>query len=226
MNNNDIYKILKDEHNSLDKIIRHYKIIKKKINDEYSKNEYDKSSFYVSDTDNKTYIINSFNTYQVKEISQDPDNYNNIYNDDGFNSINIYRDDKIEFNRYKSVEELQNKLDNDEISVNIDYVEDLNKSYEELDNSDFGETIKNIINNYNDNLYIRFAPSKDIRKDQIKLILANRNTYTKYNDDEFINAIIENEKIPIFNDNLVYSESKCNYVNKQFNEKFNTNIEL
>ena len=138
----------------------------------------------------------------------------------------MYRDEKLEFHRYGSVEDLQNELENNSIDANIDYVEDLNKSYNEYENSDFGESIRNVIDNYNDNLYIRFAPHPNIKDDQIKLLLADRNIYTKYNDDEFVEAIIEGEKIPTFNDNLVYSESKCNYVNAKYNEKFNTNITL
>ena len=195
----DVYELL--ETGLTDKIIRHYKIIKKQNNHDVVKN---------IDDDN----------YIVDEINEIPNDYINLYNDKGYNSVNLHKDEILSFSIFNTINDLQNKLYNDKIIAIEDYINDLNKNSDEYENTEFGSQIENVINQYNNykHLYIRFAPTADMKESQVKYALYKNQIYTLYDDNEYINKIIINEKMPKFNDNLVYSEAKCKYANNKISE--------
>ena len=195
----DVYELL--ETGITDKIIRHYKIIKKHSDHNINK-----------DLNNESYVID--------DINELPIDYINIYNDEGYNSANLHKDELLSFSKYNTINALQNKLDNDKIRAIEEYVNDLIKDPDEYENTEFGNQIRNVVNQYDNykHLYIRFAPSIEQKDTQIKLALYKHQIYTPYNDSEYISRIIVNEKMPKFNDNLVYSESKCKYAINKVNE--------
>ena len=61
-------------------------------------------------------------------------------------------------------------------------------------------------------MYIRLAPSIDMRVSQYERVLKINRIYESYFDDDYVYHIAQHGEIPIFNDNLLYSESKYNYI--------------
>ena len=122
-----------------------------------------------------------------------------------------FGDSDIDLNRY-TLEELKKKLINDALLASYRYANQLNKDYAQ--DKEFIEAINNCVTNYNDNnyMYIRLAPSIDMRVSQYERVLKINRIYESYFDDDYVYHIAQHGEIPIFNDNLLYSESKYNYI--------------
>ena len=200
------YKIYNKDNSKINRIIRHYKLIQKtadKINKEI--NFIDKSS------------IKPIN-YSIIEVSQKPNAYNNLYQDEGFSAHNEHREEPLYFSRYYSQEDLKNKLKNDALLASYSYANKINKDYTE--DEEFIEAIDECVNNYDNtnNMYLRLAPSLDMRVSQYERALKINKIYTDYYNDDYIYQLAQNGQVPVFNDNLLYSESKYNYI-KQNIEK-------
>ena len=200
------YKIYNKDNSKINRIIRHYKLIQK--NNEWYNTEIGKAShsFIVS------FIDNTKVPYCLIEVSQNPNAYNNLYQDDGFSAHNKHREDPLYFSRYYSQEDLKNKLKNDALLASYSYANKINKDYTE--DEEFIGAINECLNNYNNtnNMYLRLAPSLDMRVSQYERALKINKIYTDYYNDDYIYQLAQNGQVPVFNDNLLYSESKYNYI--------------
>jgi hypothetical protein len=199
------YKICTKDNSKRNKMIRHYKLIQKD-NDWYNTTLGKNSHSY-----NIKFIDNTEASYCLLEISQDPNKYNNLYQDEGFSAHNEHREEPIYFSRYYSQEELKNKLKNDALLASYSYANKINKDYTK--DEDFMSAINECVNNYDNKkcIYLRLAPSVDMRISQYERALKINKIYSAYNND-YINKLAQDSQIPIFNDNLLYSESKYNYI--------------
>lgn len=229
------YKIYTKESTKINEIIRHFKVIKVRFYD-YT-DVINKYCLYFTGT-NKLYnwytsynkAINAYNEYitkygnnlyivneglYIKDISQDPTQYGDkLYCIDGFSSNNMYKNATLQFNRYYTVNELKNKLYNENSIATYSYI---NKITE--DNVETNDILNNIdydLNN-SDYFYIRFAPSPDMKYTQAKRVFQIRHIFTDYNDEEHLNILVQKSEMPIYNDNLIYSQNKCNIVDDRLN---------
>ena len=227
----NIYKIYNKDNSKINNIIRHYKLIQKNNTWYNSEQERVNHSKLIHFNDNTS------NTYCLINISQNPLEYdddinpynwtdeerefynnhgyyqkNSFYQDNGFLAHNKHRDNPLYFSRYYSLEELKKKLINDTLLASYSYANQINKDYAQ--DEEFIEAINNCVTNYNSNnyMYIRLAPSIDMRISQYERVLKINRIYESYSDDDYVYQIAQNGEIPIFNDNLLYSESKYNYI--------------
>ena len=229
------YKIYNKDSNRIKQIIRHFKVIKLNFGEPLPQNA--KYCLYYKDT-NKLYnwftnnddAINELNKYiakygdnlryvientYIKELSQDPNLYvNNLYNDDGFSANNHYNNQILSFTKYYTVNEFKDKLYNDKIIATYSYANQITEDFvdgnSELNNIDYD--LQN--SNY---FYIRFAPHPNIKDIQAKRVFQIRHIYTNYDDEEYLNILVQRSQMPIYNDNLFYSENKCNIVDNRLN---------
>lgn len=229
----NIYTIYDKERNGLSKIIRHFKVIKTKYDNPTK--TITKYCLYLNDN-NKLYkwftngdLANEAKIYyenvygndtirlviehlNIDKLSQMP--IENIYNDEGYTTNNILKDNKLLFSTYYSIDELQEKLKNEKIIAKYSYTNNVTKDISEYNN--FQNDIDDVINTFNNGnsnyLYIRFAPSIDMKDIQAKRALRIRGIYTEFEDNEdLLNTAIAESQIPVFNDNLMYIENKCKY---------------
>lgn len=197
------YKIYNKDNSKINRIIRHYKLIQKE-------DETEKIDINFNDEITKK--------YNLITLSQNPNEYNNLYQDTGFSAHNEHREEPLYFSRYYSQEELKDKLKNDALLASYSYANKINKDY--YNDEEFINAINECINNYENKkcMYLRLAPSLDMRVSQYERILKINKIYADYYNDDYIYELAQNGQIPIFNDNLLYSESKYNYI-KQNIEK-------
>jgi len=189
----DIYQLFDSD--DINKIIRHYKVIKKRNND----------------NSNRYVLEQKFESYN-----------DNIYNDTGISIKNNFRDnneigghsifDILNSEKYDSIDKLKNKLESLNQDVIREYKNNINLN-DTLEES-FTEEIDNIINSFDndskDYLYIRFAPNESQKYEQIERAFQIHNVselYDKRKDNHYAF-----EEIPVYNDNLIYSNKKCKYV--------------
>ena len=207
------YKIYNKDNSKINRIIRHYKLIQK--NNEWYNNNVGKiqHSFDIHFNDNTK------QSYCLFELSQNPNEYNNLYQDTGFSAHNEHREEPLYFSRYYTQGELKTKLKNDAILASYSYANKINKDYTE--DEEFIAAINECLNNYDNtkNMYLRLAPSLDMRVSQYERALKINKIYVDHYGDEYIHQIAQNGQIPIFNDNLLYSESKYNYIKQNIEAK-------
>ena len=243
----DIYQILTSNNSQIGKLIRHYKIIQKRNNGDDTENKkyylyYSANNVLCKIFDNiedaqsyqsmlkinnneKTYIVTKNSNNYILE--QNIGSYNdNLYNDIENTLKNEYRDNAISFDKYNSIDDLQNKLIEEANNAIESYVNDIN-IHDTLDSST-GE-IDNVINSFNDEskdyLYIRFAPSTDQSDTQIKRAFQIHNVSELYDNKINGDDHYAFKEIPVYNDNLIYSNKKCKYVEDK-NLDTNTNITI
>ena len=205
------YEIYNKDNSQVKKVLRHYKLIQKKFNEQ-------EISQYSIPTKNQNTI--EYVQYDIKFLSQNPNNYNaNIYQDEGLNVHNEFRDNTLIFTRYYSVEDLQNKLKDNANLAAFNYANKLNKDY--VVEEDFISSVQECFNNYDSNnyMYFRLAPSLDMRVSQYERVLKINRIYTDYEDDEYVHQLAEEGQIPIFNDNLIYSMNKYKYINQNIEKE-------
>lgn len=209
------YDILSAENSKPRKIIRHYKIIKKQHNINNTRRIYSKPEDIYFD-------------YNIKEINQNPVDYGydvenpnnlfvsdnaNIYNDEGLYNKNIYKDENIKRIKYKSIEEFQKNIDDLTKLAKYSFINDISKNYK--NDETFISNINDVINNFENTnyLYVRFAPSLEQKDYQIRRMLNLKDIHLDNDDNkDYVDNLIKNAHIPIWNDNILYSESKCDYV--------------
>ncbi len=225
---NEIYELLK--HNSSDnfnKIIRHFKVIKRS---DYN-NKVDKIDKY---DDNQNFVGNAYK-YNDK-LSQDYDKYTNYIIVEPFELYNKYKDypkltteceeiidednhdnDKpISFGgkHYSSITEIKEKIDNlTENAINSYVDEIMNDETFNSEEANEMQNIDNVILNFEHlkNLYIRMAPEKNKKEELIKRILT-------FNNIGMDLDIALNDGIPVFNDNIIYSNKKYNMIHNKLSE--------
>ena len=196
--NEDLYKLL--ELGKINKIIRHYKIIKKNFN-----NSNDNIIFY------------QIPRFDLEPSKNDHYSYSNIFYSKPSNIIDNDYNRALDIDGpYIKIQDLKNSID---IEKNKAYDDVLN----DVTNDDFTAEEKNelnhIVNNYNnDHYYIRLYPYDD-----------NDHSYAEWKKlliDHFINIInkeylnnIEDKEtfykendMPGYSDIILYSESKYNTV--------------
>lgn len=193
------YKIYNKDNSKINRIIRHYKLIQKES---------------VKEIVNIKFDNNITKEYNLIKLSQNPSNYNNLYQDDGFSAHNEHRGDPLYFSRYYNQEELKNKLKNDALLASYSYANKINKDY--TNDEEFIDAINECINNYETKkcMYLRLAPSLDMRVSQYERALKINKIYADYYNDDYIYQLAQNGQVPVFNDNLLYSESKYNYIKR------------
>lgn len=225
---NEIYELLK--HNSsdnFDKIIRHFKVIKRS---DYN-NKVDKIDKY---DDNQNFVGNAYK-YNDK-LSQDYDKYTNYIIVEPFELYNKYKDypkltteceeiidednhdnDKpISFGgkHYSSITEIKEKIDNlTENAINSYVDEIMNDETFNSEEANEMQNIDNVILNFEHlkNLYIRMAPEKNKKEELIKRILT-------FNNIGMDLDLALNDGIPVFNDNIIYSNKKYNMIHNKLSE--------
>lgn len=225
---NEIYELLKyNSSDNFDKIIRHFKVIKRS---DYN-NKVDKIDKY---DDNQNFIGNAYK-YNDK-LSQDYDEYTNYIIVEPFELYNKYKDypkltteceeiinednhdnDKpISFvgKHYSSITEIKEKIDNLTENAINSYVDEIMND-ETFNSAEANEmqNIDSVIINYEffKNLYIRMAPEKSKKEELIKRILT-------FNNIGMDLDLALNDGIPVFNDNIIYSNKKYNMIHNKLSE--------
>ena len=198
--NEDLYKLL--ELGKINKIIRHYKIIKKNFNNS-----------------NGNIIFYQIPSSDLEPSKNDHYSYSNIFYSKPSNIIdNDYNRDLDIDGPYIKIQDIKNSIDIEKNKAYDDFLNDVT-------NDDFTAEEKNelnrVVNNYNynnDHYYIRLYPYED-----------NDRSYAEWKKlliDHFINIVnkeylnnIENKEafykendMPGYSDIILYSESKYNTV--------------
>lgn len=197
--NEDLYKLL--ELGKINKIIRHYKIIKKNFN-----NSNDNIIFY------------QIPSSDLEPSKNDHYSYSNIFYSKPSNIIdNDYNIDLDIDGPYIKIQDLKNSID---IKKNEAYDDFLN----DVANDDFTTEEKNklnrVVNNYHDNdhYYIRLYPYGDDDRsyNEWKKLLIDH--FINIVNKEYLNNIEDKEAfyrkndMPGYSDIILYSESKYNTV--------------
>lgn len=203
----DIEKLLIN--NVLDKLVRHYKIIKKNFDDEINLNQ------NPGTPDNYNYD----NICQIGVYDFNTNEFTILLDRFGYQHPN---------NKWGSITELQNYIKEKEIELWGKYRVELTNSINQYFTEDEYNTLYRVINQYNnsnkDNLYIRLAPPQSERQNLICRYLEfyDKNFYDDLIAHGRINEYIKDEYMPTYNVDYIYSESKYNTVtNKKVNEIFN-----
>ncbi len=194
----NIYTIYDKDTVQPKKIIRHYKIIKK--------------NFINNDNQNVFFKDGTYKNYHILDINQNPNYYqDNLYQDNGNSSHNNFKDNKLNFTKYNSLEDLKQQIHNDRTLSSYNYLNSINDNIKE---SDFIFSINEAESNYNqlNHMYIRLAPSIDMKISQYDRILKINKLYQNLYNDEYNNKLLNNCEIPIYNDNLLYSKYKYDYL--------------
>lgn len=204
--NEDLYKLL--ELGKINKIIRHYKIIKKNFN-----NSNDNIIFY------------QIPRFDLEPSKNDHYSYSNIFYSKPSNIIDNDYNRALDIDGpYIKIQDLKNSIDIEKNKAYDDFLNDVT-------NDDFTAEEKNelnrVVNNYNnDHYYIRLYPYDD-----------NDHTYAEWKTlliDHFINIVnkeylnnIEDKEtfykendMPGYSDIILYSESKYNTVKKIEDNEF------
>ena len=206
--NEDLYKLL--ELGKINKIIRHYKIIKKNFN-----NSNDNIIFY------------QIPRFDLEPSKNDHYSYSNIFYSKPSNIIDNDYNRALDIDGpYIKIQDLKNSIDIEKNKAYDDFLNDVT-------NDDFTAEEKNklnrVVNNYNDHYdhyYIRLYPYDD-----------NDHSYAEWKKlliDHFINIInkeylnnIEDKEtfykendMPGYSDIILYSESKYNTVKKIEDNEF------
>ena len=198
--NEDLYKLL--ELGKINKIIRHYKIIKKNFN-----NSNDNIIFY------------QIPSSDLEPSENDHYSYSNIFYSKPSNIIdNDYNIDLDIDGPYIKIQDLKNSID---IKKNEAYDDFLN----DVANDDFTTEEKNklnrVVNNYNDHndhYYIRLYPYKDDDRSYAEWKKLLIDHFINIVNKEYLNNIENKESfyqendMPGYSDIILYSESKYNTV--------------
>lgn len=197
------YKIYNKENSQPTRIVRHYKVIKVNKN--------------VIDT-------NLYNG--IKYIEQNPENNSdlyhyedNMYQDKSIYPINEEKNKVINKIKYKSFEEFTKNIDDLNMLAKYSYVTKVTSEYSDVNS--FKDDIDEVINKYNDeeynsinSIYIRLAPSLDEKEFQVNRALDIKGISLDIvnNKSEYAKNKIKESDLPIWNDNLFYSEHKYDYI--------------
>ena len=205
--NEDLYKLL--ELGKINKIIRHYKIIKKNFN-----NSNDNIIFYQIPRSDLEPSENDHYSYSKIFYSKPSNIIDNDYN----------RDLDID-GPYIKIQDIKNSIDIEKNKAYDDFLNDVT-------NDDFTAEEKNelnrVVNNYNnDHYYIRLYPydDNDHTYDEWKKLLIDH--FINIVNKEYLNNIEDKEAfykendMPGYSDIILYSESKYNTVKNIEDNEFN-----
>ena len=198
--NEDLYKLL--ELGKINKIIRHYKIIKKNFN-----NSNDNIIFY------------QIPRSDLEPSENDHYSYSNIFYSKPSNIIdNDYNRDLDIDGSYIKIQDLKNTIDIEKNKAYDDFLND-------VANDDFTTEEKNklnrVVNNYNDHYdhyYIRLYPYKDDDRSYAEWKKLLIDHFINIVNKEYLNNIEDKEAfyqendMPGYSDIILYSESKYNTV--------------
>ena len=232
---NNLYEIHRNAYEKLNGIIRHFKVIKKRFNG--VTNNIIKYCLY-NKTTNKLYnwfnserkAIEAKNNYtskygdnlklvvehiKYKGLYQDPNFYGDkLYNDEGINTHNQFNDEPLNFGRYYSINEFKEHYNNYKAISISRYGNHIHSDFTNSDSFEY-DIDYNLENS--DYFYIRFAPKNEIKDIQAKRVFQIRHIYTDYNDEPYLNILVQKSEMPIYNDNFIYSETKCKEVDNELN---------
>ena len=196
--NEDLYKLL--ELGKINKIIRHYKIIKKNFN-----NSNDNIIFY------------QIPSSDLEPSKNDHYSYSNIFYSKPSNIIDNDYNIDLDIDRpYIKIQDLKNSID---IKKNEAYDDFLN----DVANDDFTTEEKNelnsVVNDYNnDHYYIRLYPYEDNDRKYAEWKKLLIDHFINIVNKEYLNNIEDKEAfyqendMPGYSDIILYSESKYNTV--------------
>ena len=208
--NEDLYKLL--ELGKINKIIRHYKIIKKNFN-----NSNDNIIFYQIPSSDLEPSKNDHYSYDLEPSENDHYSYSNIFYSKPSNIIdNDYNIDLDIDGPYIKIQDLKNSID---IKKNEAYDDFLN----DVTNDNFTTKEKNelnrVVNNYNnDHYYIRLYPYEDDDRSYAEWKKLLIDHFINIVNKEYLNNIEDKEAfyqendMPGYSDIILYSESKYNTV--------------
>ena len=217
--NEDLYKLL--ELGKINKIIRHYKIIKKNFN-----NSNDNIIFYQIPSSDLEPSKNDHYSYDLEPSENDHYSYNNIFYSKPSNIIdNDYNRDLDIDGSYIKIQDLKNNIDIEKNKAYDDFLNDVT-------NDDFTAEEKNelnrVVNNYNnDHYYIRLYPYKDDDRSYTEWKKLLIDHFINIVNKEYLNNIEDKEAfykendMPGYSDIILYSESKYNTVKNIEDNEFN-----
>ena len=207
---NDIYELLNKGY--IPKIIRHYKVIKR--------NNYNSNVTKIESNNNYSYEYDDY-------LSQDYDNYDNCYILDSISLKNPYKNinlmSECTHNRktlngthYNNLNDLTEKLEELDNNAKQLYANEL--KFNALTDEE-REQLSICVDKFNDsradNLYIRLAPTKEMKIELLERIQQLIN----YNEENIFDV-----GIPIFNDNLAYSIVAYNQIKRILSLNLNIDI--
>ena len=208
--NEDLYKLL--ELGKINKIIRHYKIIKKNFN-----NSNDNIIFYQIPSSDLEPSKNDHYSYDLEPSENDHYSYSNIFYSKPSNIIDNDYNRALDIDGpYIKIQDLKNSID---IKKNEAYDDFLN----DVTNDDFTAEEKNelnrVVNNYNnDHYYIRLYPYEDDDRSYAEWKKLLIDHFINIVNKEYLNNIEDKEAfyqendMPGYSDIILYSESKYNTV--------------
>lgn len=212
MNDLNSYELLSN--GTFNKLIRHYKIIKRNNYDDSVEEE-------IKSDENNKHNISIYN--HIDALSQDTDNYdnkniinyiliNNIYKDVSLvQQCDAHKNFVLNGKEYDDLNNLKEDLQNKNNEANSRYMHEIeNDDFNFIDLFDLKTTLKNYINGNSNNLYIRMAPNKNEKDTVLKRLYYLQNV----EPIESINGIKHylEDGIPVFNDNIIYSNIKYNKI--------------
>lgn len=198
--NEDLYKLL--ELGKINKIIRHYKIIKKNFNND--------------DVD----II----FYQIPRADLEPSgnnndhySYDNIFYSKPSNIIDNYYNRNLDIDEsYTSIQELKDNIDIEKNKAYDDFLNDVTNN--DFTTEEINE-LNNVVNNYNnDHYYIRLYPYDDNNRTYYEWKKLLIDHFLNIINKEYLNNVKDKEAfykendMPGYSDIILYSESKYDAV--------------
>ena len=217
--NEDLYKLL--ELGKINKIIRHYKIIKKNFN-----NSNDNIIFYQIPSSDLEPSKNDHYSYDLEPSENDHYSYSKIFYSKPSNIIdNDYNRDLDINGSYTKMQDLKNTIDIEKNKAYDDFLNDVT-------NDDFTAEEKNelnhVVNNYNnDHYYIRLYPYGDDDRSYAEWKKLLIDHFINIVNKEYLNNIEDKETfyqendMPGYSDIILYSESKYNTVKNIEDNEFN-----
>lgn len=202
---NELYSNVSDLFNN-PALIRHYKIIKRK---DYNSN--------VNKLDDYTYEYEDY-------LSQDTDNYENKAIIDYIILQNHYKDESLvnlcDHNKYilngkhyDDINSIKNDIINKNANAEFNYINEItHEDFSSKDKNNIKQCLNYYIKNYVDDIYIRMAPPKDEKDIMLERIYYLQGIEPLVNSDD--EKLYSNDGVPIYNDNIIYSNIKYKKLTK------------
>jgi len=206
--NTDIYDLLRSK--GISEIIRHYKVIKR--------NDYNSRVTLL----NNYRGLNKKKYYYEDSISQDIDDYNNSCILNPLYLTNRYKDeslikkcnhmkDILNGKHYESLDELKNNLQETYDNAVNQFGNDIYmNNLESSERSSINSCNDSFNNSSENNLYIRLAPSKDMKNELLERL---------YEANSLDETPKETDGIPVYNDHIIYSNRKYDQIKQILNEE-------
>lgn len=209
LNNNELLI-----NNNFNKLIRHYKIIKRNNYDDTVEEEIKSSKNYKHDVCVYNY---------VDALSQDTDNYDNKSTINYILINNTYKNNSLikqcydhknyvlNGKHYDDLNNLKTDLKYKNNEALIQYMTDIeNDDFDIFELIDLKNTIRDYANGTANNLYIRMAPNKDEKDNLLQRLYFLQNIELLIGSDG--TKYYLKDGLPVYNDNIIYSKLKYDII--------------